>query len=345
MKQLCLWLSALLTFVCGCNSQSGVPDAAGITAGASRSPSASAPSWTTFQDPVEHAFSLQVPAGWKITGGLYRFGPLDPRAMVDMVSPNGKTDIRFGDYHVPPYATLSVTMRQLGWREGRPYSPRNMAQQIIANYRPGWVFADLYGQGRFSSRCTRLNLKSMRKANPVHESGPHMTTTAGEVVYACDSPSGPQVAYVFAETQLTEMQGIGNWGVPWLYSFIAPTDQADEAMKTTLRALASLEVNPQWEYRQLQIDGQANQVIMQDFQRNMAAIHADYERRSAALESQSESWDRIIRGVDLTTDPVDGKQREVAMGTGGSHWINGVGDIITSPTQPGANFRKLNTVP
>jgi len=343
MKQICLWFSALLTFVCGCNSQSGMPGAAG-NAG-STAASALASSWTAFQDPVEHAFSLQVPVGWKITGGLYRFGPLDPRAMVDMVSPNGKTDIRFGDYHVPPYATLSATMRQLGWGEGHAYSPRNMAQQIVANYRPGWVFADLYGQGRFSSSCTRLILKSMRKADPVHQSGPHMTTTAGEVVYTCESPGGPQMAYVFAETQLTEIEGIGNWGVPWLYSFITPGDQAGDAMKTALHALASFAVNPQWEYRQFQINGEANQVIMQDFERNMAAIHADYERRSAAFESQSESWDRIIRGVDLTTDPVDGTKREVAMGTGGAHWINGVGNIITSPAQPGADYRKLNTVP
>ena len=295
MKQICLWFSTLLTLVCGCNSQSGMPGAAGLSSAATAgspstkavaSPSLSASSsWTAFQDPIEHAFSLQVPSGWKITGGLYRYGPLDPRAMVDMVSPDGKTDIRFGDYHVPTFATLSATMRQLGWREGHPYSPRNMAQQIVANYRPGWVFADLYGQGRFSPGCTRLNLKSMRKANPVHPSGPHMTTTAGEVVYTCDSSSGPKVAYVFAETQLTEMQGIGNWGVPWLYSFITPTDQANEAMKTALQALASLEVNPEWEYRQFQINGQANQVIMQDFQRNMAAIHADYEKRSAGKAS------------------------------------------------------------
>jgi len=215
MKQICLWLSVLLTLICGCNSQSGTPGAADSSASAStarsattkaaasHSVSALAASWTVFQDPAEQAFSLQVPTGWKITGGLYRFGPLDPRAMVDMVSPNGKTDIRFGDYHVPPFATLSTTMRQLGWREGHPYSPRNMAQQIVANYRPGWVFADLYGQGRFSSGCTRLNLKSMRKVNPVHPSGPYMTTTAGEVVYTCDSSSGPKLAYVFAETQLT----------------------------------------------------------------------------------------------------------------------------------------------
>ena len=51
-------------------------------------------SWTQFEDPAEHAFSLQIPAGWKVVGGLYRFGPLDPRVMVDLVSPDGGTRIR-----------------------------------------------------------------------------------------------------------------------------------------------------------------------------------------------------------------------------------------------------------
>jgi hypothetical protein len=257
--------------------------------------------------------------------------------MVDMVSPDGKINIRFGDYRIPPYATLSATMRQLGWREGHPYAPRNMSQGMVA---------DLYGQARFSSQCTHLNLKSMKKANPVHPSNEaNTTTTAGEVVYTCDSADGPRVAYVFAETHLIEMQGIGTWLVTWLYSFIAPQNLADAVMKTTMHSLGTFAISQQWEYKQLQINGQANQYIMQDFQRNMASIQADYQRRSAAQQSQFESMDRVIRGVDLTTDSVDGSQREVWTGTGEPHWINGLNQVVDSPTQPGSNFHKLNTVP
>ena len=46
--------------------------------------------WTQFEDPAEHAFTMQVPRGWKVVGSAYRFGPLDPRAMVDMIAPDGK---------------------------------------------------------------------------------------------------------------------------------------------------------------------------------------------------------------------------------------------------------------
>jgi len=42
------------------------------------------------------------------------------------------------------------------------------------------------------------------------------------------------------------------------------------------------------------------------------------------MQNQEESFDCVIKGVDLTTDPVDGRQREVWMGTGTPHWINGL---------------------
>src|ERR1700731_1925959 len=61
-------------------------------------------SWVPFDDPAERAFSMQVPQGWKVGGGLYRFGPPDPRGMIDVLSPDGKIDLRFGDSHVPPFA-------------------------------------------------------------------------------------------------------------------------------------------------------------------------------------------------------------------------------------------------
>jgi len=320
---------------------------AAVSSGQNASPSAAShpvSSWTTFADPAEQAFTISVPTGWKIIGGTYRFGVLDPRIMVDMVSPDGQVDIRLGDYRVPPFAPLTPTMRSLGFTEGRRYNPRNVAQEVVADYRPGWVFADVYGQARFSGACTPLKLKSMERETPIHKSGENQTTTAGQVVYRCESSTGTKVAYVFAETQYTQMQGSGAWMVTWLCSFLAPQERAAQTLNAMLHALSTLAINPQWEARQLQANGGAAQGAMGDFQRGMAAIQQDYQRRTAASQSQFDEMDRALRGVDLTTDPVDGKQREV-LSTGQTHWINGMGNIIDSPTAPGGDVRKLNTVP
>jgi len=301
-------------------------------------------SWTTFEDPAEQAFSIDVPAGWKTTGGTYRFGVLDPRIMVDMVSPDGKVDIRLGDYRIPPFAPLTPALRNLGFTEGRLYNPRNVAQEMVANYRPGWVFADVYGQSRFSGACSPLKLKSMERETPIHQNGLNQTTTAGQVLYSCESNAGPLVAYVFAETQFTQMQASGAWMVTWLCSFLAPRARAAETLQTMLHALSTFAISPDWYFRQLQMNGSAAAGAMQDFKRNMSAIQEDYQRRTAASQSQFDQFDRAFRGVDLTTDPVDGKEREV-LSTGTTHWINGLEQIIDSPTAPGGNVRRLPTKP
>ena len=300
--------------------------------------------WTQFVDPAEHAFAMQVPRGWKVVGGAYRLGSLDIRAMVDMRSPDGKTDLRFGDANVPPFATLSQTMRNLGWHEGHQYSPNGVAKEVVANYRPGWVFADLYGQSRFAHGCQSLKLKAMNQVPPIHEN-PQGRVTAGEVLYVCEGSAGPMAAYVFAETQLTQMQSVSVWMASWLYSFITPLDQAPEAMKTVLRSLATFEIDQQWEAQQLRINAKAGNDAYRQYQENIAIEHARFTKQQAQFQSQVDGFTRAFRGVDLTVDSVDGTQREVWMGSGGSHWMTPQGDIVNSPTNPGGGAHILLTVP
>lgn len=295
--------------------------------------------WARFQDPAEQAFTLQVPLGWKVVGGLYRFGILDPRIMVDMTSPNGQTNIRLGDASVPPFFPLSPTLYSLGWREGHPYSPNGVAQGVVADYRPGWVFADLYGQARFGPLCRNLELKEWKRDVPI-EQNPQGQTTAGEALYACDTAEGPKIAFVFAETHSFPMPAAGIWMVTYLGSFIAPVKQTGEALQIMLHASSTLTVSDQWEAMQLRLNGAAGNAAYAQFKKNMASEQAHFEQQSAQSQSQAESFDRAMRGVDLTRDPVTGKEREVlSAGPGITHWFNATGQTVNSPTQPGPGFR------
>ena len=52
----------------------------------------------TWQDPTEHAFSVQVPQGWQIGGGTHRNSPMDARPYVYAVSSDGYLAVlRAGD--------------------------------------------------------------------------------------------------------------------------------------------------------------------------------------------------------------------------------------------------------
>src|SRR5579884_1652133 len=44
--------------------------------------------WTRFTDPVENAFFIDVPAGWKAEGGLVRRSPVDYSMFLRALSPD-----------------------------------------------------------------------------------------------------------------------------------------------------------------------------------------------------------------------------------------------------------------
>jgi hypothetical protein len=314
------------------------------TLGAWAGAAAADPGWVQFQDPAEHAFTLQVPQHWNVTGGAFRFGPLDPRAMVEMVSPDGKMRLRLGDSGVPPYAVPDQSMFRSGLREGSLYSPKGVAQEVVANYRPGWVFADLYGQARFAPFCRTLDLKQMQQLAPVHASAGPQQLTAGEAIYRCDSASGagPMTAYVFAETQLTRIQTSAVWQVTWLYSFLAPEAQAATALQLMLHVMGTFQIDPQWESYQLRLNGQAGDSAYRVFQQTMAQEQEHFQRQEAQSQQQVEAFSRALRGVTLTSDPVDHEQREVWTGPNANYFINPAGTVVNAAASPGSEFHKLN---
>src|SRR5579863_6969441 len=60
-------------------------------------PKDDAASWTRFDDPNEHAFAIDVPAGWKVEGGLVRRGPVDLSMFLRALSPDGSILLILGD--------------------------------------------------------------------------------------------------------------------------------------------------------------------------------------------------------------------------------------------------------
>jgi hypothetical protein len=304
---------------------------------------AGAPGSVSFTDPAEGAFSVTVPAGWKVSGGLYRFGPLDPRVMVEIDSPDGQVRLRLGDAGVGPYAVPDRTLIATGFREGARYSPNGVAQEVVANYRPGWVFADLYGQARFTTACRTLELKHLARVPPVHQD-PGADNTAGEALYGCNGAAGGRaIAYVFAETQLTHMQSSAIWQVTWLYSFIAPEPQLQLAVRTLLHTLRSFQLSPQWESYQLRLNGAAGEAAYRAYQQAVAQEHARFERQEAQFQQQVDDFSRELRGVTLTTDPVDHTVREVWSGPHAGYFINPVGTVVNADSSPGGDYRRQQT--
>src|ERR1700731_2321369 len=94
----CVASFVLMLMAVGCGNQGSNQGAATAAGG-----SPAGLTWQRYQDPLENAFTLEVPNGWTVKGGMFRLGYSDHRAMVDMTSPDGKINIRLGDLAIPTY--------------------------------------------------------------------------------------------------------------------------------------------------------------------------------------------------------------------------------------------------
>jgi len=300
------------------------------------------------RDTQEQAFSIDVPRGWKVQGGLLRKGPLDPRAEVDMTSPDGRVNMRVGDWGLPPFTVPTGQMERFGFTEGKEYAPGHPpTATIVAHYRPGHDFADLYGQARFSKVCQTLEAKSLKTMAPVFSAprdGP-TTTTAGEAIYRCAGNGQEKVAYVYAETSLYQANGVANWRVSCVLSFLAPKDLAAATYKMVFQSAASFTENPQWDLQQARITAANAAAALKNFQMTLQQTQARYRQWSSSMMRQGQSFSDALNGQTLTVDPATGQKREVWTGTGSTRWIDGLGNVVSSNLSPGSSFRALQDVP
>ena len=100
-------------------------------------PAQAQPNLVTWTDPLERAFSCQVPQGWEVEGGMRRISPLDVRPEVLVSSPDGRVLCRMGDVFIQPMVQPNAFMQQLGFGEGRLYSPGYGHVSLVLRYLPG----------------------------------------------------------------------------------------------------------------------------------------------------------------------------------------------------------------
>jgi len=310
--------------------------------------------WVTYVDPFEQAFSLDVPQGWTARGGTFRLGYSDARLMIDLVSPDGQTNIRFGEVAIPVYA-----MPNRFHREGETLDLGAQAQLRVAQYRSGQEFAELYARARFRNVCTNLASQPEDWQPPVSDAIERLATAAperssdGQVTYRCVIGSETKAAYVHTKSSQYE----GFWQVSSVVSYLTPADRIAAARAIIARCTNSLQVNPAWVQYQRQMDQRAVQyqqarqaqrrrVLSQqvaEFEVKMQGMRnqvAAFEHRQAMQASQVEGFTKTLTGLTPVMDPL-GNPHDVWIGPKNGYWINGQGTIVNSDLSPGAGWQPM----
>jgi hypothetical protein len=319
------------------------------------SKSASALNWVEYTDSAEGAFSIDVPVGWQVQGGMYRFGYFDVRWMIDVRSLDGKIILRIDDANIPPYALPGPRTG----RDGQPYFKPQQFQMIVSTYRDGQSYAEMYAKRRFASVCKTMTPRqpdwspAMPSAWQIASGG---QPTEGRISYDCATSDGPRIASVYARSTLYRSTGF--WLADPVISIITTPSAASLAQSMVQRMIGSWRENPQWKQHQDRMTQVGLKQIRENFGQFMKQMQAYHQARAAAMNQQVagfearqneqaqqvSSWGKTISGLQSVRDPQTGNQFQVFSGPKANYYMNGTGVKINSNISPGADFHQLTPV-
>ncbi|MGH6770129.1 MAG: hypothetical protein ACRECO_14025 [Xanthobacteraceae bacterium] len=204
--------------------------------------------WT---DPLERAFSLDVPKGWKVQGGTVRKAANDVRQVVRLIDPEQSALIQLGDAEIPPFIAPSEALP-----EGRVYGS---AQSM--EFQPGPAFGRSYLEWRARALMPDLAIDRIAPLPALQSrlqaiqdayatGGIERRIEAGELVFRGTWKGRPAKGYLFAATTRIDTPGsddmwvVGDLGT--LQGFVAAEDRVSTAIAVMDRMRTSFEVNPQW---------------------------------------------------------------------------------------------------
>lgn len=310
--------------------------------------------YTRWTDPRENAFTMEVPAGWKVQGGLVRLSAVDPRAVWSAASPDGAIRVMGGDAQVPVHVVPSQTLAFAGFREGTWYSPGYGARMLVRPFLDGVSFAREYVGSRIGGSCGGLSVTEARDRTDIAEAlNPIMAgygivtrLSFGEISFTCTENGRPMTGYYLAGTRYTGMQGSGMWNAEHLIGFLASPERASTAQEVMMHILATSQVNPEWAARQQGMTQAISDVVSRTQSEMSKRINDSYWARHAGDSEMSRRRSNATLGVVDAVDPETGRRFRVESGSN-YYWIDNAGHIAGTQTDttPHVDFRQLVSLP
>ncbi len=273
-------------------------------------------SFVTWKEPNEGAYTINVPEGWKISGGIRRRTPVDVRSAVNVVSPDGTIHLFIGDYDVPPAREPDQLTPMAGMREGQIYDG-----VLLARYQTGVEFAQRYAAWKLCRQPQIIQSGILRKESEtlsaeVARYGWSMAMAAsasvGEAILRCGQAEG----FVMATTLYSRPArgpGVSGWSVYQLAGFITQDSAQGYFAKYILSSmLASLRMNHEWEMRSAQAAGQYANAMMQ--MSNAVTQATIQHARQQAAQGSAGGWNHPNTGgvPKITRDPGVEQRRDDA---------------------------------
>ena len=186
--------------------------------------------WTTFTDPYENAFQIEVPQGWKVAGGTLRKVSLLANLVLRVLAPDRRTLIALGDADSAPY--------------NAPIAARDYVRRFT--------------ERAMSEACSSLKIVEVKDLPDVEQLarsksiGSFNQWSAAQSSFTCNGErqtgmGGEAIAV------LQYMTTLRSGHAQILAAFVTTSGQEEAADQLLNHMVSSLKVNPQWEAHQEEI--------------------------------------------------------------------------------------------
>ncbi len=307
--------------------------------------------WTSFSDPEEAAFTLEVPQGWEVTGGTMRRNALQFRNWVNVLSPDRATTLAINDPTEWAYVVPTPLLAAAGFREGSVYSGGGGTTYIVAPYQTGEQFAVSWARRKLDRLCPEARLLASRGRPELtaqinaYAQAYGIKHDAGEASFTCIKDNQPMTAYVLASVVVIAGQAGAIWYAETMSGFLSPTPVAGVAAGVLSHMVRSVRVNPAWVARQTQTNKDVSEIAAQTNTAISNSIMREWENKGAVMDRVMEEGSRERLGIDIYADPATGTKYTVAAGHN-FYWKNPSGTVVGTDTDtPPNGFGRLDRVP
>lgn len=287
-------------------------------------------------DPLEQAFTVDVPSGWRSEGGLARRAALQVNPYVRSLSPDRMTYLLLGEPSLPSFTPPTQMSSAIGHPEGTLYNAGLGGLALIMHYLPGAEFARMYGQSVLQNVCPSVRFISAADRPDLARKGDTRWPTiipsrseGGEARFTCLHNRQETEARFEAATRVTRDNIM--WGVILLQGYIAPRGQDDKAEEILNHVADSITFSQAWWDKQNQLSQQAAEAINRNMQAYFRQEQAFMQKLNSVDES-FESMDEIVSGYSTYRDDRTGNTYSLS-NTNPYKWIDdSTGRIISTPT-------------
>lgn len=308
--------------------------------------------YSTFTDPIEHAFTMQAPSGWKTIGGMARRAALQINPFLRSLSPDRMTYLIIGEPTLPTFTPPNQTLAMQGHGEGYLYWNGLSGLALVRHYMSGSEFSQVYGQSVFQGLCTNLRFTGSRERSDMAANADRLVppvapsiSTGGEARFTCTHGGQEMEARMQSVTRVDRNHLM--WNVIFLKGFLAPRSQADKAQQILDHVGASFTYDSAWSQRQSNIDAAAAAAINRNLQQYFRQEQGVIANLNATDENFS-AMDDIVSGYSNYRDPATGSVYKLS-NTNPNKWYDpATGRIVSTPTNSApiwGNYQPMQRVP